>query len=241
MALKKSFLLRKFCSIPILLFLLLKPSGCWLFFFLMLGFVLIFYYFFKLFHRLFSLWSAVKGHLLFWVSPEPSTFLCSLVDLESQKHMLLSPVGVSKDRACGVGPLGCKGSSDVPSGVSAIPKDSFSQRKVCTQMQSLVFSLLLRLCWEILPSPLSPYMRPFALSPLWVHRFVHIVVILAFMFCDPTVTVMNTMLKAMNCLKASKTNIMLIQSTNLLASYIYKLDGGRELSLQSATWELKPL
>lgn len=46
--------------------------------------------------------------------------LCSLVDLESQKRMLLSPVGVSKDRTCGIGPLGCKGSSDVPSGVGAI-------------------------------------------------------------------------------------------------------------------------
>lgn len=100
--------------------------------------------------------------------------LCSLVDLKSQKCMLLSPVGVSKDRACGVGPLGCKGSSDVPSRVGAISKDSFSQRKVCTQIQSLAFSLLLRLCWGMLLSPLSPYMRPFALSPLRAHRFVHI-------------------------------------------------------------------
>lgn len=109
-------------------------------------------------------------------------------------------------------------------------KDSFSQRKVCTQIQSLAFSLLLRLCREMLPSPLSLYLRPF-LCPLFELVDLCILgVILAFMFCDLTVMVMNTMLKAMNCLEASKTNVMLIQSTNLLASYIYKLDGSRELA-----------
>lgn len=77
MPLKKSLLLQKFYSIPILLFLLLKPFWMLTFSFLMLGFVLIFYYYFKLFHGLCPLWSPVKGHLLFWVSPEPSTFLCS--------------------------------------------------------------------------------------------------------------------------------------------------------------------
>lgn len=109
-------------------------------------------------------------------------------------------------------------------------KDSFSQRKVCTQIQSLAFSLLLRLCWEMLPSPLSRYLRTF-LCPLFELVDLCILgVILAFMFCDLTVMVMNMMLKAMNCLEASKTNAMLIQSTNVLASYIYKLDGSRELA-----------
>lgn len=99
-------------------------------------------------------------------------------------------------------------------------KDSFSQRKVCTQIQSLAFSLLLRLCREMLPSPLSLYLRPF-LCPLFELVDLCILgVILAFMFCDLTVMVMNTMLKAMNCLEASKTNVMLIQSTDLLASYL---------------------